>query len=327
MTQDEIWDVAVIGAGSAGMAAAIYAARFGLKTVVVGQVVGGLLNDSHNVENYPGFKSIPGFDLMMKFKEHCENLAIPFHETWVTRAERTQGEDTKRTIFTLHARDQLGKESVIRARTVILTMGTKHRKLGAKNEEALAGKGVSYCATCDAAFYRNVPVAIVGGGDSAAQAGQLVSQFASHVYLIVRKDKMRAEPINIARLEQNPKVTIIYGTNVAEVLGDDEITGLRLTTPFHGSDILPVKGMFVEIGHDIQSELAVQLGVAVDGHGQIIIDGESKTNIEGVYAAGDVGNRRYKQALTGAAEGAIAAFSAYERLQRIDNDTGVDISY
>ena len=327
MTHDKLWDVAIIGAGSAGMAAAIYAARFGLKTVVVGQVVGGLLNDSHNVENYPGYKSIPGADLMMRFKEHCENLAIPFIGTWVTRIERAHGDDPRKTLFTLYARDQLGKESVTRARTVILTMGTKHRTLGAKNETAFAGKGVSYCATCDAAFFRNVPVAVVGGGDSAAQAGQLLSQFASHVFVIVRKDRMRAEPINITRLEQNPKATILYGTNVAEVLGDEEVTGLRLTAPFHGSDLLPVKGMFVEIGHDIQSELAAQLGVAIDSHGQIIIDGESKTNVDGVYAAGDVGNRRYKQALTGAAEGAIAAFSAYERLQRIDNDTGVDISY
>jgi len=318
---DEIWDVAIIGAGSAGMAAAIYAARFGLKTIVIGQVVGGLLNDSHNVENYPGYKSIPGADLMLKFKEHCDNLNIPFAETWITKAERGDG------IFVLNAEDALGNKSAFRARTVILTMGSKHRKLGAKGEERLAGKGVSYCSTCDAAFFKGVPVAIVGGGDSAAQAGALLVQFAAHVYVIVRKDRMRAEPINIKRLEQNPKVTILYGTEVAEVLGESAVTGLRLTKQFDGKDILPVQGVFVEVGHDIQNEIAKQIGVAVNERGEIVIDGESKTNVPGVYAAGDVGNRRYKQALTGAAEGAIAAFNAYERLQRTDSGESVEIGY
>ena len=206
-------------------------------------------------------------------------------------------------------------------------MGTKHRKLGAKGEERLAGKGVSYCSTCDAAFFKDVPVAIVGGGDSAAQAGALLVQFAAHVYVIVRKDRMRAEPINIKRLEQNPKVTILYGTEVAEVLGESAVTGLRLTKQFDGKDILPVQGVFVEVGHDIQNEIAKQIGVAVNERGEIVIDGESKTNVPGVYAAGDVGNRRYKQALTGAAEGAIAAFSAYERLQRTDSGESVEIGY
>ena len=318
---DEIWDVAIIGAGSAGMAAAIYAARFGLKTIVIGQVVGGLLNDSHNVENYPGYKSIPGADLMLKFKEHCDNLNIPFAETWITKAERGDG------IFVLNAEDALGNKSAFRARTVILTMGSKHRKLGAKGEERLAGKGVSYCSTCDAGFFKDVPVAIVGGGDSAAQAGALLVQFAAHVYVIVRKDRMRAEPINIKRLEQNPKVTILYGTEVAEVLGESAVTGLRLTKQFDGKDILPVQGVFVEVGHDIQNEIAKQIGVAVNERGEIVIDGESKTNVPGVYAAGDVGNRRYKQALTGAAEGAIAAFNAYERLQRTDSGESVEIGY
>ncbi len=324
---DTLWDTVIVGAGSAGMAAGIYAARFGLKTLIIGQVVGGLLNESHNVENYPGFASIPGLDLMMQFKAHCDNLKIPFEESWVHRIERAHGDDPAKTVFTLHAEDAVGNKKTIRARTVILTMGTKHKKLGAKNEEKLSGRGVSYCATCDAAFFKNIPVAIVGGGDSAAQAGQLVSQFASHVHIIVRKEKMRAEPINIQRLEQNPKVTLVYDTEVLEVLGETGVTGARLSKPFNGSDILPIEGLFVEIGHLIQSELAAQIGVALNSHQEIIIDGESKTNVGGVYAAGDVGNRRYKQALTGASEGAIAAFSAYERIQKIDNGEKVEIGY
>lgn len=323
----DIYDVLIIGAGSAGMAAGIYSVRFGLKTLVLGKVVGGLLNESHNVENYPGYASIPGLDLMMKFKEHCDHLDVPIKEEWVTAIEKQHYDDPKKTTYLVTTEDDSGNVFSYVGRTLILGMGTKHRKLGAKNEEKLSGRGVSYCATCDAAFYRNMPVAIVGGGDSAAQAGDLVAQFASHVYMIVRKDKMRAEPINVKRLEHNSKVTILYNTAPLEVLGEKTVTGIKLSTPYNGSDILPVEGMFVEIGHDIQSEIAAKLGVALNDHNEIKIDAESKTNLRGVYAAGDVADRKYKQAITGVAEGVIAAFSAYSLLKKLDSGEDVDISY
>lgn len=324
-TPHDIYDVLIIGAGSAGMAAGIYSVRFGLKTLVLGKVVGGLLNESHNVENYPGYASIPGLDLMMKFKEHCDHLGVPIKEEWVTSVEKQHYDDPKKTLYNVTTEDESGGTHSYAGRTLILGMGTKHRKLGAKNEEKLSGRGVSYCATCDAAFYKNMPVAIVGGGDSAAQAGDLVAQFASHVYMLVRKDKMRAEPINIKRLEQNPKVTILYNTEALEAIGEKALTGIRLSTPHNGSDILPVEGMFVEIGHDIQSELAATLGVALNDHGEIKIDAESQTNLRGVYAAGDVADRKYKQAITGVAEGVIAAFSAYSLLKKLDSGEDADI--
>ena len=323
----ETYDTIIIGAGSAGMSGAIYAARFGMKTLVIGKVVGGLLNESHNVENYPGYKSIPGLDLMMKFKEHCDNLDIPFKEEWVTDVKLHDYDAPAKTRFQVITKDEDEKEHSYFGRTIIFTMGSKHKHLGAKNEDALAGKGVSYCATCDAAFFRNVPVAVVGGGDSAAQAGDLLAQFAIHVYMIVRKEQLRAEPINLKRLEQNPKVSILYSTQVLEVLGENGVTGLKLSAPHKGSDVLPVEGMFVEIGHDIQSALAVKVGVKVNDGGEIIIDGDSRTNLRGAYAAGDVGNRKYKQALTGASEGAIAAFSAFALLKKIDSGEDADISY
>jgi len=324
--EQETWDVIIVGAGSAGMAAAIYAARFNLKTLIIGKVVGGLLNESHNVENYPGYKSIPGLDLMMNFKEHVDNLGVPIKEEWAIDAKSEQLNDDKKRVFIITTKDEDEREHTYRGRTVILTMGTKHRHLGAKREDELAGKGVSYCATCDAAFYRNIPVCIVGGGDSAAQAGELVAQFASHVYMLVRSEKMRAEPINIKRLETNKKITIIYNTQVLEVLGEREVTGVRLSTQYNGSDVLPVSGMFVEIGQIVQSELAVKLGVKVNERKEIIIDSDSQTNIPGVWAAGDVGNRKYKQALTGASEGAIAAFGAYALL-RSTEDQPSDVGY
>ena len=312
----ERWDTIIIGAGSAGMAAAIYAARFNLRTLIIGQEVGGLLNESHNVENYPGFKSIPGLDLMMQFKEHVDNLHVPTVNEWVQSVER------KGKHFVVNT-----DANAYEGRTIIFATGAKHRHLGAKGEDAFAGKGVSYCATCDAAFFRNVPVCVVGGGDAAALAANLLKGFASKVYVIVRKDHMRAEPINKRRLEESEKVEIVYGAEVLEVLGESEVTGVRLNKEVGGSDILPVQGMFVEIGQIIQSELAERLGVQLNAKKEIIINGASETNIPGVYAAGDVGDRAYKQALTGAAEGAVAAFSAYALLQKLDGGEDVDVSY
>jgi thioredoxin reductase (NADPH) len=138
---------------------------------------------------------------------------------------------------------------------------------------------------------------------------------------------MRAEPINLKRLEESEKVTILYNTQVQEVLGETGVTGVRLSKPYNGNEILSLEGVFIEIGHDVQSQLAAKIGVKLNEHGEIIINGESETNVRGVYAAGDVGNRKYKQALTGAAEGAVAAFSAYALLKKIDSGEIADISY
>lgn len=323
----ERWDVIIIGAGSAGMASAIYSARFNLKTLVLGTEVGGLLNESHNVENYPGFKSIPGLDLMMQFKDHCDNLKIPFKHEWVKDLAIQNPENLKERTFTVTTDDGNGGSNQYIGRTLVIATGAKHKHLGAKGEDALSGKGVSYCATCDAAFFRNIPVAVIGGGDSAALAGTLLKEFASHVYIIVRGNTMRAEPINKKRLEESEKITIIYNTEVPEILGESEVTGIRLSAPFNGTDVLPVQGVFVEIGQIINSGLAEKIDVARNERGEIIIDQNSETNIKGVYAAGDVGNRAYKQALTGASEGAIAAFGAYAFLQKLDGGDDPDVGY
>lgn len=312
----ESYEVVIIGAGSAGMSAGIYAQRFGLSTLIIGKVVGGLLNDSHKVENYPGFTAIPGFDLMMKFKEHVDSLAIPVKEEWVTKVEKKEGNDAG-FIITTDKQEYFGK-------TLIITTGTKHRHLGLEGEEELAGKGVSYCATCDAAFTKGQDVIIVGGGDSAAQAGALVAQHAKKVYVAVRGEKMRAEPINIKRLEDNPKVEIIYTSSVTELKSDASgLTGVVLN---NGREIV-LQSLFVEIGADVQSELAIQLGAAVNERKEIIIDEHSQTNIKGLYAAGDCGNKKFKQAITGASEGVIAAFSAYEYLKMLESGEKVDIGY
>ena len=297
------FDVIVIGAASAGFPAAIYAKRFGLSTLVIGADVGGLLNESSKVENWPGDIAITGIALMQRFRAHATSLGIEVKEAWVTKLERTP---EGFAVTTDHG--------VLTARAIIYTAGAKHRHLGAVGEDRLAGRGVSYCATCDAAFFKNVPVAVVGGGDSAAQAGHLLAQHASQVFMIVRKSEMRAEPINRQRLEEDPKVTLLYETRIEEVLGENAVERVRLSSPHDGSDILNVEGVFVAIGADPQSKLAKEIGVAVNELGEIIITGESRTNVPKFYAAGDVANRKFKQSITGAAEGVIAAFSAFEDL-------------
>ncbi|MBR9700479.1 FAD-dependent oxidoreductase [Candidatus Woesearchaeota archaeon] len=321
------YDTIIIGAGSAGMSAAIYAARFNLSVLMLGQEVGGLLNESHCVENYPGFNKIPGIDLMMKFKEHVDSLKIETKNDWVSKIEACDSSNPKQRCFKVTAKDFSGNEIEYQGRTIVLATGAKHRHLGAPGEDNLSGKGVSYCATCDAAFYKDVPVAIVGGGDSAAIAGALVSEFASKVYVIVRTKEMRAEPINRVRLEKNQKVEILYETEAAEMLGEEKVSGVKLSKPFEGKDTLDVKGVFIEIGQLPQSELAEGLGVKLNDRKEIIINDKSETSIEGVYAAGDIGNREYKQALTGAAEGAIAAFGVYALLQKVDEEKDVNIGY
>ncbi len=300
----EQYDLIIIGAGSAGMSAAIYAQRFGLRTMIIGKVVGGLLNDSHRVENWPGIVAIPGFDLMMQLKAHVDSLDIPVKEETVLSVEKSaEGFAVKTETITYTAR------------SLLIATGSKHRHLGVAREDELAGKGVSYCATCDGPFFKGVPVAIVGGGDSAAQAAELLAQHASAVYVIVRKDHMRAEPINVTRLEQNPKVNLLYEKQVKGLIGEKQLEAVKLDSPFEGSDTLKVEGLFIEIGADPQSELAMKLGAELNELKEIMIDSNSRTNVPRLYAAGDCCNRKFKQAITGAAEGVIAAFSAYEDLK------------
>lgn len=285
------------------MPAAIYSHRFGMKTLVIGAEVGGLLNESSNVENYPGFATIRGLELMNEFKKHVLALGIPLKEEWVKKIEKT---DDGFTVTT--------EKGEYTTRAIIYTAGSKHRHLGVPGEEEFNNKGVSYCATCDAAFFKGVPCVVVGGGDAAAQAADQLAQHASHVYVLVRKDHMRAEPINRKRIEENPKVDILYKTELKEIMGDTQVKKVKLSKEFNGTDELEVEGVFIHIGADPQSKLAADIGVELDDLKNIKIDPQSRTNIPKFYSAGDVADRPYKQTITGAAEGVIAAFSAFDDL-------------
>ncbi|MBU1975324.1 MAG: FAD-dependent oxidoreductase [Nanoarchaeota archaeon] len=308
MTQE--YDFISLGIGSAGMAAAIYAKRFNLKTLAIGQESGGLLNEAYKVENYPGFTSISGLDLMMKFREHVKALDIEVVEDSIKGIKKLPDKDGK-PFFEV---ETTSKGSYF-SKTILVALGSERRKLKVPGEAKLTGKGVSFCATCDGPFFKDKIVGVVGGSDSAAQAALLLSEYAKKVYIIYRKEKIRAEPIYHSRIENAKNITIINNTNIVEIVGDKMIEKVIFDQEYNGSREFALEGLFVSIGSGPNSEKAAQLGVELDGQRHIKINRLSETNIPGVYAAGDIADGPMKQAITGAAEGVIASQSAFELLK------------
>ncbi len=298
----EIYDVVIIGAGAAGLAAAIYAARYKLKTEVISKEIGGVIVDAHVVENYPGFKKISGLELMDKFQEHAKEFGVKIIQDEIIDIKRDKNFIVKT------------KKEKCEAMTLILAMGSERRRLVVPGEKEFKGKGVSYCYTCDAPFSKDKTVAVIGGSDSAARAAQLCAEYAKRVYIIYRKDKMRAEPITVEQLEKNPKIKFMYNTNVTEIKGDNMIKSVKLDT---GKE-LNLDMIFVEIGQVPNTELAKKLGVELDEQGYIMVDASQKTNIPCVYAAGDITNasNKFRQLTTAISEGSIAAESIYKLIKK-----------
>ena len=298
------FELAIIGSGPAGFTAAIYATRAGIKTIVIDKGVGGgLANVSPKIENYPGFESISGMDLMEKMKKHAENYADFHFNEEVKSIEKAKNE------FKI----QTDKQNYL-VRAIILCTGTDYRKLNASGEKKLTGKGVSYCATCDGFFFKDKKVAVVGGGNSALIESIYLKQIGvKKVYVIHRRDQLRAEK---AYEEEaiNKGVKIIFNTHVESINGEQKIEYLELhdvntdkITKF------PVDGLFISIGEEPQNEIAKKLGVKIDERGFVITDRQMRTNIKGVYAAGDI-TGGLRQVVTACAEGAVAALSSTEVL-------------
>lgn len=297
-------DVAVIGAGMAGLTAAIYGLRFKLTVTVIAREPGGVITESALVENWPGEKSVSGSDLMERVRAQADALGARFVFDGVKDVRGKSG------AFTLST----AGGAAVSARAVILATGCERRKLGVPGEKEFAGRGVSYCATCDAFFFRDKTVAVIGGSDSAIAAAELLANFARAVHIIYRRDKLRSEPLRTERALANPKIKVIYNSVVESIEGKDTVTAVKL----NGGKKLAVDGVFVEIGFDPPRELPSQLGVALDENGFVKIDAAGRTNVPGIYAAGDVttGSNMMRQLVTAAAEGAIAAQSAYEDLKK-----------
>jgi thioredoxin reductase (NADPH) len=303
------YDTIIIGGGVSGFGAAIYAGRFQMKTAIVAEKKGGTIILTNDIANYPGFKQITGMDLAGKLEDHVKEYGVEIIEKKVTKIEKCP-EGCFR-VFT-------GDKS-LHTRTIIFATGTEYRKLNVPGEEEFTGKGVHYCALCDGTFYKDKIIGVVGGSDSAAKEALLLTEYGKKVYIIYRKDKIRAEPINLKKVKENKKIEIIPNTNVKEVKGDKFVNGVVFDKPYKGSKEFKLDGLFVEIGHLPISNLAKSVGVKLNQKNEIAIDRDSKTNIKGIFAAGDVVDTKFKQAITGVAEGVTAAYATYHYL----NDTPI----
>ncbi|MBU1199634.1 MAG: FAD-dependent oxidoreductase [Nanoarchaeota archaeon] len=295
-----MYDVIIIGAGFAGYTSAIYAIRSDLKVLLIGKEPGGAIVDAAEVENYPGYKKISGFELMQKFEEQAKDFGTEIMHKEVVDVEK-KGEG-----FIVKTKDK-----DFETKSIIFASGTLRRELEVPGAKEYKGKGVHMCATCDGAFYRDKVVAVIGGSNSAAHASMLLSRFAKKVYIIYRKEKMRCEPVLLDRIEAKDNMEIIYKNNVTEVKGDKFVNKIMLENEYNGKKELALDGVFVEIGSTPNSMLAKKLGVELTEAHEIIVTPHCETCVKGIFAAGDVTNTVLRQGITAAAQGAIAATSAY----------------
>jgi thioredoxin reductase (NADPH) len=299
----EVRNVIIIGSGPTGYTAALYAARGELKPLVFeGSVTaGGALMQTTDVENFPGFPdAIMGPELMDAMRKQAERFGAELIPDDVVAVDLTANPKVVRT-----------ESETYLARAVIIATGSRYKELGVPGEKILGGHGVSWCATCDGFFFRGHDIAVIGGGDSALEEAMFLTRFGKSVTVVHRRDTLRASKIMQDRAFANPKITFLWDSEVAEVLGPDKVTGLLIRSTKDGTErVLPVTGVFVAIGHDPRSDLfAGQL--ATDPDGYLLVDEPStRTAIEGVFAAGDVVDRTYRQAVTAAGTGCAAALDA-----------------
>jgi thioredoxin reductase (NADPH) len=309
----DVRDVIIIGSGPAGYTAALYAARANLKPLVFeGSVTsGGALMNTTEVENFPGFPDgIQGPELMEKFRAQAERFGAELLSEDVTEARLTG--DIKQVL--------LHDGTLYRAKSVILATGSAYRELGLPREKELSGHGVSWCATCDGFFFREQDIAVVGGGDSALEEATFLTRFARSVTIVHRRDSLRASKIMQERALANPKIKFAWNSEVAALHGDAKLSGVRLRDTVTGDERdLEITGLFVAIGHDPRVDL-VKGQVELDDAGYILTEGRSsRTNVPGVFAAGDVVDHEYMQAITAAASGTTAALDAERYLAAVDD--------
>ena len=302
----EEYDLIVIGGGPAGYSAAIYGARFNLKTLVVAELEGGLISTAHLVENYPGFKSLSGKELADNMLEHVRANNVPVLNDVVLEAEKSNG------VFYL--KTQLNEQK-LQAKSIVLATGTKHRHLNVSGEKEFFGRGVSYCATCDGNFFKGKTVGIVGGGNVAAKDAMVLSKLADKVYMFVRS-YVKAEPVNAEYLKKLDNVEIVEGVNVEEIGGSNKVEYVELDKEHKSSKKIDLDGVFVAIGQVPQNMLAKQLGLELNDYGEVEIDRYSQTSLSGVMAAGDVADISWKQAIVSSAQGALGGYSAYNYISK-----------
>ena len=300
----DVQNLIIIGSGPAGYTAAVYAARAQLNPLVFeGSVTaGGALMNTTDVENYPGFADgIMGPQLMEEMRKQAERFGAELVTDDVTSV------DLNGDIKTVTD----GSGNTHSAHAVVLAMGSGYRELGLENEKRLSGHGVSWCATCDGFFFRQQEIAVVGGGDTAAEEATFLTRFADKVYLIHRRDELRASKVMAERVLTNEKIEPVWNSQVVDVLGDDKVNGIVIEDTITGDTReLPVTGLFIAIGHDPRSEL-IAGQIDLDDEGYVLVDAPStRTNLPGVFACGDLVDHTYRQAITAAGTGCSAALDA-----------------
>jgi thioredoxin reductase (NADPH) len=302
------YDLIILGAGPAGLTAQLYALRYNLKVLTIGGVVGGLMTESHKICNWPGEVAISGHDLSQKILDQVKGMGgeVVLDET-ASVAKTPEG---------WQVLTKAGKSFVGQA--LVMAIGTEHLKLGLAEEANFVGKGLAYCATCDAMFFKGQTVAVVGGGNSAVTSALYLADICSKVYLIYRSAELKGEAVWQKELSKRGNIVSIKNTQVKQLLGEKKLEKIILDQPFEGSAELAVAGLFVEIGVKPKTDLFVGLGGELDETGHIKVKADQSTNLEGVWAAGDItnGSNRFRQILTACAEGAVAANSIFTWLKQ-----------
>lgn len=302
-----MYDVLIIGAGPAGLTAAIYAGRRALKTLVVSHDIGGQVSKTLDVENYPGVDRVKGGELASRFREQAERFGAEI------KLEEVKKITPVENIFQVKT-----KNALYEAKVVILAFGKRSKTLGIAGEEKFSGRGVTYCATCDAPFFKNKTVVVVGGGNSALDAAVLASSISKKVYLIHRGPEFRGEQYLIDKVKEAPNVETIFNDELSEILGDASVRSVKLKS---GAEI-PTDGVMVEVGYVVDRSLAENL-VELDSRNQVVVDQFQQTSMPGIFAAGDLTPTPFKQIVIAAGEGAKSALSAFDYLQKAEGKRGI----
>jgi thioredoxin reductase (NADPH) len=300
----EHYDVCIVGGGPSGLTAAIYSARYGLHTALISKDIGGMANLAHKIENYPGFIG-SGFELMQKFKKQAEEFNTEFLSSEVSNISKDK------TGFVI----ELKNARVVHSRSVIIALGTEKRKLNVRGEDKFLGKGLSYCATCDANFFKDKVVAVIGGSNSATKAARILSSIAKKVYIIYRGSELRADKIEIDSVKKDKKIKIIYNSIPSAIMGDKNVREIEIACSGE-KELISVEGIFVEIGSIPLTAIAKKLKIHTDKEGYIEVNADMETNVPGVFAAGDSIKSKLKQVVVAAAHGAIAGKSAFDYLSK-----------
>lgn len=300
-----MYDTIIIGAGPAGFTAAIYTARREMKTLIIGKDIGGQMIWASEIENYPGFKSIESFDLITKMQNQVTGLGVEIKNTEVKEIKKNS--DDTFTLFTDHDEFQ--------ARTVIIAMGLSPRRLAISGEEEFNAKGVSYCANCDGPFYRDKVVAVVGGGNSALDAAEVLSKIAKKVYLIHRNQNFKAFEVLVEEVRARENIELLLDCQIKEIVGGGLVEKVNIENLVTKEEkVIDVNGVFIEVGRIAKTDLVKDF-VDRDSRSQILVDEKCKTKTNGLFAAGDVTQVEYKQISVAIGQATIAALSAYQYLQ------------